>query len=68
MRKFIAKLVRAKWVVFTTVDDSKPELGLKVCGIVFALYKGEVYCPSNVNFERQPEKREFGESLHPLDK
>lgn len=68
MKWLINFLLRPKWVVFTTHDDpsESPELGLRIWGVIFALYKAEVYSPSQLATVRPPEKREFGESLHPI--
>ena len=66
MLKWLVKtILRPSWVVFTTPECNSPELGVKVWGVIFALYKGEAYFPSQVDTVRAPAKREFGESLHP---
>jgi len=69
MTKLIVKILNPKWVVYTTNDDPKPELGLMVWGVIFCLYKGYVWVPSkdSIVYIRPPEKREFGESLHPVE-
>ena len=66
MKTIINFLLRPQWVAFTTHNDNTVELGLCIWGVVFALYKGDVYVVSNLWSKRRPYKREFGESLHPL--
>lgn len=65
LKWLVEKILRPTWVVFTTKECDNPELGVKVWGVVIALYKGEAYFPSQIATIRQPDKREFGESLHP---
>ena len=68
MKWFVANIIRPKWVVFNPEDvpDSNPELGLKIFGIIVGFYKArELYYTEYCNV-RQPEKREFGECLHPM--
>ncbi len=62
-------LLRPKWVAFTTRDGGRPELGLRIWNIIFSLYKGHVitYRVGEIFNLRAPEKREFGESLHPAE-
>lgn len=64
MKNLILRLLRVKWVAFTSPDEHTPELGISILGIVVGLYKGHYYIPSNP-IVRRPEKREFGESIRP---
>jgi hypothetical protein len=64
-KKFVLFLLRPQWVVFQTEGEDFPELGLKIWGVIFALYKADVYVPESATAIRRPQKREFGESLHP---
>jgi hypothetical protein len=65
-KRIVFWLLRPKWVVFRTQDDTSDELGLKVWGVVFGLYKGDVLpYRDTLTTMRKPAKREFGESLHP---
>jgi hypothetical protein len=65
-KNLVRFILRPKWVAFnTTHDQGKPELGLKIWGVVFSMYKADLYIPSDVVNIRRPEKREFGESLRP---
>jgi hypothetical protein len=68
MRWFVKYIVRPKWVVFQFADSGPDEyeLGLQICGTVVSLYKGDTLFPTNPKNIRDPGKREFGESLHPL--
>ena len=65
-KSLVKKILRPKWVAFNTTDGmGKVELGLKIWGVVFAMYKAYVYLPSDIINERRPQKWEFGESLYP---
>ena len=64
-RKLVKLLLRPKWVVFRNeCPEAREELGLQIWGVIFALYKADVYNPTNILQTRQPMKREFGESLY----
>lgn len=65
MKKWIVeKILRPEWVAFDL--DGQTELGVKVFGVVFGMYKAEVYFPSKTPVTRKPQKREFGESILPV--
>lgn len=65
--KFIVqKIIRPKWVAFQYPDGDGHELGFSIFGVVIGLYKADTIYPSNPQNIRRPEKREFGESLHPV--
>jgi hypothetical protein len=65
MKKWIVRnLIRPQWVAFDC--DGKPELGVKIFGVVFGMYKAETWFPSKPPTCRKPEKREFGESIRPV--
>lgn len=68
MLKWLVKnIIRPQWVSFE-YHDGKPganELGLSIFGVVVGYYKAETIYPYKAKNIREPEKREFGESLHP---
>lgn len=68
MNRFILWLLRPEWVAFTTEGQGLPELGLRIWGVTFSLYKADViaYSDAELDSARAPMKREFGESLHPI--
>ena len=70
MIKFIVKhIIRPKWVAFSYDDATEyVELGVSIFGVVFGLYKGRVIYPTSPVNVREPRKREFGESLYPVNK
>jgi hypothetical protein len=61
-QKFIANVLRPKWVVYRTVDGH--EFGLEIFGQVITCYKSEIMFADEYWEKRSPEKRELGESLH----
>ena len=72
IKRVVKNVIRPKWVAFRydadaeSVDDY--ELGISIFGVVVGLYKADTIYPDNPIGIRQPGKREFGESLYPLDK
>jgi len=66
MRTWIIKhIIRPQWTSFQVGERDEWELGVKIWGITFALYKARVYYPEKIRTQREPHKREYGESLHP---
>jgi hypothetical protein len=68
-RFIVEKIIRPKWVVFAYNDvPFEEELGFCIFGVVVGLYKAETIYPTNPIGIRVPRKREFGESLHVVNK
>jgi hypothetical protein len=67
---FVKNIVKPEWVSFEYKDapEGENELGLRIFGVIVALYKGDVIYPTKPKNIRKPEKREFGESLYPVEK
>jgi hypothetical protein len=68
---FVQYILRPEWVVFYTSHEhrqlgAKPELGLRIFGIIIGLHKGKELYYTNYVGVRLPGKREFGESLYPV--
>lgn len=71
IKKWIVKnIIRPKWVAFEynegNPEDGNIELGISIFGVIIGLYKADTIYPDKVKNVRIPEKREFGESLHPI--
>lgn len=71
MKKWIVKnIIRPKWVSFEYGDSThgENELGISIFGVVVGLYKARTIYPDTTKHVRRPKKREFGESIFPVER